>query len=223
MFSFKYAIGCMLAGLLAGYSFDKKKSDMVWVGIFTYLAIFSVFYISFPYDSSWAFVALIEVLAGHGLYKMGFGNFLSELFSGSELKKKTNKVITAAKAAKDAYVVTSAKEVHVEKKPVITDVSKKPLLKEFGISQKDLGIYKEVDFNRKLYVFLGSLGLSLLISFIVFYPEHWLFPVPWVLSIVWLISSPIARYFVINSNPKYKKAKEYQERLWAYNQQKDEL
>ncbi len=99
MFSFKYAIGCMLAGLLAGHSFDKKKSDMVWVGIFTYLAIFSVFYISFPYDSSWAFIALIEVLAGHGLYKMGFGSFLSDTFSGPEVKK----VIKASKAAKVAY------------------------------------------------------------------------------------------------------------------------
>ncbi len=207
----------MLAGLLAGYSFD-KKNDMVWVGIFTYLIIFSGFYVNFPYDSSWAFVALIEVLAGHGLYKMGFGNFLGELFSSSELKKKTNKVITASKAAKDAYVETSAKEVHIEKKPVITDASKKPLLKEYSISQKDLDSYKEVDFNRKLYV---------LISFIVFDPGHWLFPLPWVLSIVWLVSSPVVKYFVINSNPKYKKAKEYQERLeqhrlWKYNLREDE-
>jgi len=212
----------MLAGLLAGYSFD-KKNDMVWVGIFTYLIIFSGFYVNFPYDSSWAFVALIEVLAGHGLYKMGFGNFLGELFSSSELKKKTNKVITASKAAKDAYVETSAKEVHIEKKPVITDASKKPLLKEYSISQKDLDSYKEVDFNRKLYVFLGSLGASLLISFIVFYPGHWLFPLPWVLSIVWLVSSPVIKYFVINSNPKYKKAKEYQEHLYKYNLREDEL
>ena len=90
MFSFKYAIFCMLAGLLAGWSFD-KKNDMVWVGIFTYLIIFSGFYVNFPYDSSWAFVALIEVLAGHGLYKMGFGNFLGELFSTSELKQQMPK------------------------------------------------------------------------------------------------------------------------------------
>jgi hypothetical protein len=104
MFSFKYAFFCIAAGLLAGRSFDKKKSgDMVWVGIFTYLIIFSVFYVNFPYDHSWAFVALIEVLAGHGLYKMGFGNFLSETFSNRELKQKVDKVITASKVAKATY------------------------------------------------------------------------------------------------------------------------
>jgi len=107
MFSFKYAIFCMLAGLLAGWSFD-KKNDMVWVGIFTYLIIFSGFYVNFPYDSSWAFVALIEVLAGHGLYKMGFGNFLGELFSTSELKQKASKVVTASKVAKSVYNERSA-------------------------------------------------------------------------------------------------------------------
>jgi len=212
----------MLAGLLAGWCFD-KKNDLPIVGIFTYIFVVNAFSLMFDYDQSWAFLAFVEMLAGHGLYKMGFGNFLGEMFSGSELKKKTGKVITASKAAKDAYVETAAKEVHVERKPVITDTSKKPLLKEFGVSQKDLDNYKEVNFNRKLYVFLGSLGVSLLISFIVFYPEHWLFPVPWVLSIVWLVSSPIAKYFVINSNPKYKKAKEYQERLWTYNQREDGL
>ncbi len=212
----------MLAGLLAGWCFD-KKNDLPIVGIFTYIFVINAFSLMFDYDQSWAFLAFVEMLAGHGLYKMGFGNFLGEVFSGSELKKKTGKVITASIAAKDAYIETSAKEVHVEKKPVITDTSKKPLLKEFGVSQKDLDNYKEVNFNRKLYVFLGSLGVSLLISFIVFYPEHWLFPVPWVLSIVWLVSSPIVKYFVINSNPKYKKAKEYQERLWTYNQREDGL
>jgi len=212
----------MLAGLLAGWCFD-KKNDLPIVGIFTYIFVVNAFSLMFDYDQSWAFLAFVEMLAGHGLYKMGFGNFLGEMFSGSELKKKTGKVITASKAAKDAYVETAAKEVHVERKPIITDTSKKPLLKEFGVSQKDLDNYKEVNFNRKLYVFLGSLGVSLLISFIVFYPEHWLFPVPWVLSIVWLVSSPIAKYFVINSNPKYKKAKEYQERLWTYNQREDGL
>jgi len=212
----------MLAGLLAGWCFDKKNGLPI-VGIFTYIFVVNAFSLMFDYDQSWAFLAFVEMLAGHGLYKMGFGNFLGEMFSGSELKKKTGKVITASKAAKDAYVETAAKEVHVERKPVITDTSKKPLLKEFGVSQKDLDNYKEVNFNRKLYVFLGSLGVSLLISFIVFYPEHWLFPVPWVLSIVWLVSSPIAKYFVINSNPKYKKAKEYQERLWTYNQREDGL
>jgi len=94
----------MLAGLLAGYSFD-KKNDMVWVGIFTYLIIFSGFYVNFPYDSSWAFVALIEVLAGHGLYKMGFGNFLGRLFSSPELEKGIDKVVTKPKAIKGAYKV----------------------------------------------------------------------------------------------------------------------
>ena len=95
----------MLAGLLAGYSFDKKKSDMVWVGIFTYLIIFSGFYVNFPYDSSWAFVAFIEVLAGHGLYKMGFGDFLVELFSSPELKEKVDKVVTESETIKGAYKV----------------------------------------------------------------------------------------------------------------------
>ena len=103
MFSFKYAIFCMLAGLLAGYSFDNKKSDMAWVGIFTYIITFSVFYVNFPYDNSWAFVALIEVLAGHGLYKMGLGNFLSESPYSPELKQKANKVVIASKVAKSVY------------------------------------------------------------------------------------------------------------------------
>lgn len=214
----------MLAGLLAGYCFDKKKSDMVWVGIFIYPAIYSGFYVNFPYDSSWAYIALIEVLAGHGLYKMGFGNFLGGLFSSPELKKKANKVITASKAAKDAYVVTSSKEVHTEKKLVIKDTSKKPSLKDYSIFQKDLDSYKELDSNRKFYGFIGSLGASLLISYIVFYPEdHWLFPLPWVLSIVWLVSYPVIKYFVFKSNPKYKRVKEYQEHLYKYNLLKDKL
>ncbi len=121
MFSFKYAIFCLAAGLLAGYSFDKKKSDMVWVGIFIYPTIFSIFYVNFPYDSSWAFVALIEVLAGHGLYKMGFGNFLSELFSTSELKQKASKVVTAFKVAKSIYneksLARQDDESHSDSKP----------------------------------------------------------------------------------------------------------
>jgi len=92
----------MAAGLLAGWSFDKKNNNLI-LGGFVYLAIFSTFYINFPYDSSWAFVAVIEVLAGHGLYKMGFGNFLGEILSSSKLKKKTNKVIKASKEAESIY------------------------------------------------------------------------------------------------------------------------
>ena len=102
MFSFKYAFFCIAAGLLAGWSFD-KKNDIPIVGIFTYLFVVSAFSLMFDYDQSWAFLAFIEMLAGHGLYKMGFGNFLGELFSTSELKQKTSKVVTASKAAKSIY------------------------------------------------------------------------------------------------------------------------
>jgi len=102
MFSFKYAIFCMLAGLLAGWSFD-KKNDLPIVGIFTYIFVVNAFSLMFDYDQSWAFLAFVEMLAGHGLYKMGFGNFLGELFFNTESKKKVDKVITASKAAKKTY------------------------------------------------------------------------------------------------------------------------
>lgn len=102
MFSFKYAFFCIAAGLLAGWSFD-KKNDIPIVGIFTYLFVVSAFSLMFDYDQSWAFLAFVEMLAGHGLYKMGFGNFLGELFSTSELKQKTSKVVTASKVAKSIY------------------------------------------------------------------------------------------------------------------------
>jgi len=107
----------MLAGLLAGWCFDKKNNIPI-VGIFTYIFVVNAFSLVFDYDYSWAFLAFVEMLAGHGLYKMGFGNFLGEIFSDLELKKKTNKIITASKVAKDTYkaskddyVETSAKEV----------------------------------------------------------------------------------------------------------------
>ena len=102
MFSYKYAFFCIAAGLLAGWSFD-KKNDIPIVGIFTYLFVVSAFSLMFDYDQSWAFLAFVEMLAGHGLYKMGFGNFLGELFSTSELKQKTSKVVTASKVAKSIY------------------------------------------------------------------------------------------------------------------------
>ena len=92
----------MLAGLLAGWCFD-KKNDIPIVGIFTYIFVVNAFSLVFDYDYSWAFLAFIEMLAGHGLYKMGFGNFLGELFSTSELKQKTSKVVTASKVAKSIY------------------------------------------------------------------------------------------------------------------------
>ena len=107
MFSFKYAIFCMLAGLLAGWCFD-KKNDIPIVGIFTYVFVVNAFSLVFDYDYSWAFLAFIEMLAGHGLYKMGFGNFLGELFSTSELKQKASKVVTASKVAKSVYNERSA-------------------------------------------------------------------------------------------------------------------
>jgi len=92
----------MAAGLLAGWSFDKKNNNLI-LGGFVYLMIFSIFYINFPYDTSWAFVALIEVLAGHGLYKMGFGRFLGEVFSNPKLKEDAINVAKASTAAKKAY------------------------------------------------------------------------------------------------------------------------
>ena len=107
MFSFKYAIFCMLAGLLAGWCFD-KKNDIPIVGIFTYVFVVNAFSLVFDYDYSWAFLAFIEMLAGHGLYKMGFGNFLGELFSTSELKQKASKVVTASKVATSVYNERSA-------------------------------------------------------------------------------------------------------------------
>ena len=97
----------MLAGLLAGWCFD-KKNDIPIVGIFTYVFVVNAFSLVFDYDYSWAFLAFIEMLAGHGLYKMGFGNFLGELFSTSELKQKASKVVTASKVAKSVYNERSA-------------------------------------------------------------------------------------------------------------------
>ena len=136
MFSFKYAIFCMLAGLLAGYSFD-KKNDMVWVGIFTYLIIFSGFYVNFPYDSSWAFVASIEVLAGHGLYKMGFGNFLGRLFSSPELYEEPHIVIKTSKTSKPV------KTVDITRETTRTVVSSKPLSKGETIKKTSVMLAKK--------------------------------------------------------------------------------
>jgi hypothetical protein len=133
MFSFKYAIFCMLAGLLAGWCFD-KKNDIPIVGIFTYIFVVNAFSLVFDYDYSWAFLAFIEMLAGHGLYKMGFGNFLGELFSTSELKKETNKIVTASKAAKTAYI---------SRKTTRTVVSSKPLSKGETIKKTSIMLAKK--------------------------------------------------------------------------------
>lgn len=89
MFSFKYAFFCIAAGLLAGWSFDKKNNIPI-IGIFTYLFVVNAFSLVFDYDYSWAFLAFIEMLAGHGLYKMGFGNFLGEVFFDTKDKQSTN-------------------------------------------------------------------------------------------------------------------------------------
>jgi len=92
----------MLAGLLAGWCLDKKNNNPI-IGLFTYIFVVSAFSINFNYDQSWAFIAFIEMLAGHGLYKMGFGNFLGELLSTSKLKQNVGKVVTASKVAKSIY------------------------------------------------------------------------------------------------------------------------
>jgi len=90
MFSFKYAFFCIAAGLLAGWSFDKKNNIPI-LGIGTYILVVNAFSLNFNYDQSWAFLAFIEMLAGHGLYKMGFGNFLGEVFYNKQNSLQTSK------------------------------------------------------------------------------------------------------------------------------------
>jgi hypothetical protein len=89
MFSFKYALFCIAAGLLAGWSFDKKNNIPI-LGVGVYIFVINAFSLTFNYDQSWAFLAFIEMLAGHGLYKMGFGNFLGELFYNKQGSSQAN-------------------------------------------------------------------------------------------------------------------------------------
>jgi hypothetical protein len=149
----------MLAGLLAGWSFD-KKNDVVWVGIFTYLIIFSGFYVNFPYDSSWAFVALIEVLAGHGLYKMGFGNFLGELFSSPELEEEPHIVIKTSKPAKTADITRETTRTVVSSKPL----SKGETIKKTSIMLANKGVSAIVTVVITFIVFMLFLNVFVWIA-----------------------------------------------------------
>jgi len=212
MFSFKYAFFCIAAGLLAGWSFD-KKNDIPIVGIFTYLFVVSAFSLMFDYDQSWAFLAFIEMLAGHGLYKMGFGNFLGELFSTSELKKETNKVVTATKAAKIAYI---------ERKDS-RNINLKPELRDFNITKKDVEEFNENISKLKKYSFFGSL------IFILIAP----FPTPvlsnssfgaaflltaFLLSFLYPLSFLSIKYISTRNNSNYDKCNKYINKLEKHNE-----
>ena len=97
----------MLAGLLAGWCFDKKNGLPI-VGIFTYIFVVNAFSLMFDYDQSWAFLAFVEMLAGHGLYKMGFGNFLREMFFDAKDTQPTNKQRRTEESGKQSqYIKTS--------------------------------------------------------------------------------------------------------------------
>jgi len=210
MFSFKYAF--FAAGLLAGWSFDKKNNIPI-IGIFTYLFVVNAFSLVFNYDYSWAFLAFIEMLAGHGLYKMGFGNFLGELFSSSELKKETNKVITASKAAKTAYI---------SRKTTRTVVSSKPLPKDFGITKKDVESFNENISKLKKYSFYGSLVLILIAPF----PQPvlaqtlgtGLILTIFLMGFLYPLSFLFLKYMSTKNNSNYDKCNKYTEKLEKYEE-----
>jgi len=212
MFSFKYAFFCIAAGLLAGWSFDKKNNIPI-IGIFTYLFVVNAFSLVFNYDYSWAFLAFIEMLAGHGLYKMGFGNFLGELFSSSELKKETNKVITASKAAKTAYI---------SRKTTRTVVSSKPLPKDFGITKKDVESFNENISKLKKYSFYGSLVLILIAPF----PQPvlaqtlgtGLILTIFLMGFLYPLSFLFLKYMSTKNNSNYDKCNKYTEKLEKYEE-----